>query len=127
MTLSFVDLVEVGGVDRLEARLLDGQILQPAAGRDHRCRRFRPHVAIGCEPPPVCSGRLDVLHARHRRQAVARPCPSASTSTLKPPPSTCRPSSGTVPSSAISPWLNSATRSHTLCTRSSRCEDSSML
>src|SRR6478609_6430252 len=44
----------------------------------------------------------------------ASPAPSASMSTTKPPPSTARPSSATVPMSAMRPPLNNATRSHTL-------------
>src|SRR5882672_4532753 len=75
MALSFVDLVEVGGVDRLETRLVDRKVQEPSAGRDHRGRSFRPHVAVGHQPPAVLSRGLDRLHARHGREPLAQALP----------------------------------------------------
>ena len=98
-------------------------------------RRLRP------PPPPLPAARRDRTRAASGSRPPVRPavCPAppqaarrapalrASTSTRKPPPSTWRPSSGTVPIRAMLPRLNRATRSQTLCTRSSRCDDSSTL
>ena len=85
-------------------------------------RRGRRAAAGGSVPPPRPAARPGSPRAARRAPALR-----ASTSTRKPPPSTWRPSSGTVPMSAMLPSLNSATRSQTLCTRSSRCDDSSTL
>src|SRR5919108_507352 len=74
MALSFVGL-EIAGVDRLQARLLDRKPQQAATGSDHRGGRFRPHVVIGGQPPAVVPDRLDLLHARHARKAVGQPLP----------------------------------------------------
>src|SRR5260370_1321748 len=41
MALSFVDLVEVGGVDRLEARLVDRKVREPAEDIEQLARGLR--------------------------------------------------------------------------------------
>src|SRR5882757_6315680 len=75
MALSFVDLVEVRGIDRLEARLVDRKMEETSAGRDHGGCRFRPHVAVGHQPPAVRTCGIDRLHARNRSEPLAQPLP----------------------------------------------------
>src|ERR1700704_2150918 len=77
MTLSRLRfrILEIPGVDGLEARLLDREPEQPAAGRHHRRRSFRPHVAVRGEAPATGAGRLDLLDARHLRQPLGEPLP----------------------------------------------------
>src|SRR5216684_3086188 len=75
MALSFLDLVEVRGVDRLEAGLLDRQAQQAPAGADHRDRRFRAHVALGQQPHAIGANRLDLLHAGDRLEPLGEPLP----------------------------------------------------
>ena len=72
-------------------------------------------------------GLLDAAARRGSRRAARRcPPPSASTSTTKAAAEHLRGRARPpCPSARCCPPLNSATRSHTLCTRSSRCEDSS--
>src|SRR5262245_56870650 len=74
MTLSLVGL-EIAGVNRLEARLLDRQAQQAATGGDHGGGRFRPHIAVGKQQQAVCGRRLDLLHARDRRDPLRQPLP----------------------------------------------------
>src|SRR5437667_3001086 len=56
--------LEIPGVDRLEARLIDREPEQPAAGHHHRGRRVRPHVAVGHQPQAVGGDHLDGTDAR---------------------------------------------------------------
>src|SRR5262245_35655158 len=56
-------ILEVAGVDGLEARLLDRQPLQAAAGVHHRRCRFWTHVAVGHQPPLLGAEHLHVGHA----------------------------------------------------------------
>src|SRR5262245_462499 len=74
MALSFVGL-EVTGVDRLQARLLDRKPEQATATADHRRCRLRPHVVVGCEPPAVRARWFDRLDARHRGKPLGEPLP----------------------------------------------------
>src|SRR5437763_12289700 len=45
--------LEITGVDRFEARLLDGKVPQLSPRDDHRGRRFGAHVALGEEAEAV--------------------------------------------------------------------------
>src|SRR5580693_4762961 len=60
--------LEVAGVDRLQARLVDREPQQRAVDRDDRARRVRPHVAFGGHAKAIGGYRLDLGHARNRRQ-----------------------------------------------------------
>ena len=107
-----------------------------AAGRP-AASASRPPSTMRCAAAARTSRSATTRQAplafRHDRSARPRcragrrrcRCPAASTRIGWPAPSTWLASSTTVPISAILPLLNSATRSQTLCTRSSRCEDSS--
>src|ERR1700754_3683589 len=74
MTLSCMGL-EVAGIDRLEARLLDGQAQQAPTGRDDCGCCFGPHLAVGKKQPPVRPRRLHPLHARDRGNPLGEPLP----------------------------------------------------
>src|ERR1700760_4013210 len=63
-------VLEIAGVDRLEARLLDAQEFQAALHGDHFGGRFRPHVAIGMEPKLPDAGLFDAADARNERQPL---------------------------------------------------------
>src|SRR6202040_1156149 len=75
MPRSFIrQVLEIAGVDHLEARQI-GYLIEPPAGLDHRDDGFRPNVAIGEKPEVSRTGRLDGAHARHPREPVAKPLP----------------------------------------------------
>src|SRR5215475_9082467 len=74
MELSLVGL-EVAGVNRLEARLLDRQAQEAPAGCDHRGRGFRPHVARGQQQEAVGARRFDLLHPGDRCDAFGKALP----------------------------------------------------
>src|SRR5262245_22497610 len=71
MTLSVV--LEVAGVDRLQAGLLHRQPGEPAAGGHHRGRRLRAHVAFGEQPQPAAAHLFDGAHAWNLAQPVREP------------------------------------------------------
>src|SRR5262249_34341613 len=75
MALSLVDLVEVFGVDRLEAWLLDRQPQQPPARRHHGGRRLRASVALGQKPQAGWPDRLDLSHAGNGLEPLGEPLP----------------------------------------------------
>ena len=105
-----------GSAPRPRPRMLPPAATMAAGSAAHRVGK-QPHRL----PAPLGSTVCTPGTALSRRQARALRLHLDA----KPPPSTCRPSSATEPISAILPLLNSATRSQTLCTRSSRCEDRS--
>ena len=105
---------------------LHAEIFEPALHRHHFHRRLRPHVAIGMQPQLADAGLVDAADAGNEREPLGEPRPVGldvdHDSRRRAPRGRDRP---TVPISAMRPPENSATRSHTLCTRSSRCEDRS--
>src|SRR5580693_9373230 len=66
-------VLEIAGVDRFEARLLDAEIFEPALHGDHLDRRFRPHVAVGVQPQLADARGLDAADAGNERQPVGEP------------------------------------------------------
>src|SRR5580693_1297234 len=56
--------LEITGVDHLQARRLDREPQQPAAGGDYGGGGFGPHVALGQETKGLRTGRLNAPHAR---------------------------------------------------------------
>src|SRR5271163_2535251 len=62
--------LEIAGVDRLKARLLDAEKLQSALHRDHLGRGLRTHVAIGVQPKLADPGLLDAADARNERESL---------------------------------------------------------
>src|SRR5262245_36691151 len=75
MALSLMDLVEILGIDDLEARLLDRQPQQSPAGRDDGRCRLRPHVALGHEAQPIGPQHLNPLYAGDRPEALGQCLP----------------------------------------------------
>src|SRR5262249_37510492 len=75
MALPLGDLVEVFGVDRLEAWLPDRQPQQPPARRHHGGRRLRAYVALGQKPQAVWPDRLDLSHAGNGLEPLGEPLP----------------------------------------------------
>ena len=67
--------LEVAGVNRLEARLLDRQTQQAPAGRHHRGRGFRPHVTGGQQSEAIGARRFHLLHPGDRRDAFGKALP----------------------------------------------------
>ena len=126
-SLLAVLVLEIAVVDRVEARLLDRQPPQRAAGIDHgggglrRARRARPAAGSGSgrpDRPPARPASSDELLRQPLAVGLDLDVIAAAEHLAAPAPAR-------VPISAMRPALNSATRSHTLCTRSSRCDDSS--
>src|SRR2546430_3877419 len=74
MQLSLVGL-EVAGVNRLEARLLDRQTQQAPAGRHHRGRGLRPHVTGGQQSEAIGARRFHLSHPGDRRDAFGKALP----------------------------------------------------
>src|SRR5215468_10175468 len=68
-------ILEIAGVDRLEARLLDREPQQPPARGNNGGSRIGAHVAISEQPHPIRAGRLHRAHARHLRELLGKPLP----------------------------------------------------
>src|SRR5580698_667128 len=64
--------LEVTGIDRFQARLLNAEIFQPALHGDHFGGRFRPHVAIGLQPQLANAGLFDAADARNKREPLRK-------------------------------------------------------
>src|SRR5580700_2006488 len=64
--------LEVAGIDRFEARLLNAEEFQPALHGDDFIRRFRPHVAVGVQPQFANAGLLDAADAGDERKPFGK-------------------------------------------------------
>ena len=117
---------EIAGVDGVEARLLNAEIFQAALHRDNFGGGFRPHVAVGVQAQLADAGSLDAADARNERQplgeagAVSFDVDHIAAAEHLPAEFGHRAHQRDAAAAE-----HSATRSHTLCTRSSRCEESS--
>src|SRR6266850_5256494 len=67
--------LEIPGVDRLEARLIDREPQQPAAGLHDRGCCFRPHIAVGHQPQAIVGKHLDGTDARDGLELLGEPLP----------------------------------------------------
>src|SRR5207253_2705807 len=63
-------VLEIPGVDCLQARLLDREAQKSAARGDDSSSRIWPHVAFGQKPHTVCARSLDGSHARDSSQPL---------------------------------------------------------
>src|SRR5579863_726912 len=64
--------LEIAGIDRLEARLLDTEEFQAALHRDHLCGGFRAHVAIGGKSKLADAGFLDAADPGNEREPLGK-------------------------------------------------------
>src|SRR6516165_2890316 len=63
-------ILEIAGVDGLQARLFDREPQQPSAGGNDRCRCLRANVSFGEQANAVRPDLLDRLHARNLGQTL---------------------------------------------------------
>jgi hypothetical protein len=63
------------GVDRLKARLIDGQTEQPSTRCDGRRRSLRTHVPIRRQEETIVACLFDMAHTGHRGKSLGESLP----------------------------------------------------
>ena len=109
------NLLEIAGVDIVEAGVAGGDHREVAARADDRARDLGAQIAARFDDELTLAGVTRVTPGT-LPTASARPFPWASTRITCEPPSTSLRRSSTRPISPILPRLNSATRSQIDCT-----------
>src|SRR4051794_22379806 len=119
--------LEVACVDHFQTWRLDREPQQPAAGCDHGRGRIRTHVALGVDAHVIATRGFHGFHPWYGLELVRKSLPFGLDVDIVANAENLAAELAHRAEERNVAWLNNATRSQMLCTRSSRCDDNSTL